>query len=96
MRRRATATGLAVTLAFGLGLAGCGQEEGPGEQMGKAIDETMKDATESARGAAEEMRRGAEEMAEGAARTAEEAAAAARKAAGDVAAGPDETVEDYE
>ncbi len=88
MRRRATATGLAVTLAFGLGLTGCGQgeEAGPAERMGKALDESMKETAESARSAAEE-----------AARTAEEAAAAARKAAGDVAAGPGETVEeDYE
>jgi hypothetical protein len=44
-RKKAIARGLAVSFALGaaLGLTACPEKEGPGEKVGKAVDEAAQD-----------------------------------------------------
>ncbi|BAZ93947.1 uncharacterized protein FOKN1_1552 [Thiohalobacter thiocyanaticus] len=42
-------------IALGLSLAGCGESQGPAEQAGEKIDESMEATTEKLKEAGEEM-----------------------------------------
>ncbi|SDN51929.1 hypothetical protein [Vreelandella arcis] len=56
------AIGVAILLAFlAVGLAACGDDEGPAEEAGENIDETMEDAGEEMEEAGEDMEDAAEE-----------------------------------
>ncbi|MGM0544528.1 MAG: hypothetical protein ACQERP_11710 [Pseudomonadota bacterium] len=50
------AIGVAILLAFlAVGLAACGDDQGPAEEAGESIDETMEDAGEEMEEAGEEI-----------------------------------------
>lgn len=56
------AIGVAILLAFlAVGLTACGDDQGPAEEAGEDIDETMEGAGEEMEEAGEEMEDAAEE-----------------------------------
>lgn len=53
---------VALTMALGLGLVGCADDEGPAEQLGEQIDEGMEETGDRIEEATDEMGEKAEEM----------------------------------